>query len=537
MPKRSPPPQVPSRLLAPRPKRILTSAQRLALETFRNAIGDRQKYRRDFASHPLDFFKRFGYKFPPKCRELFDGLYSGKLRKVVDLRGRGNGKSQNAANIAFAKFFFQDWDVLIIGGSLDQSDTVAGYVSDYTADVNVQPFIEDESRLLVRGTEGNWIRAVAASRKAIRSKHPRGRPILLILDEMGEMADDIIQSAYGTITDASESQVLCCSTYHQVLGEFAEMVDDPEEFGAVLFTLNSFEIGSRCTDDCDHCFDNYPNLKPELRRKYTAEFRDIDCRGRLHEGEGWMKPDAIRKARVDFRFREKFEVEVLGMRPSGEGSVLPSDKVKFAFERPERAAFVTGVTPVAGVDWGFKSGGSQGLEICQFPEAAGIHWLESYSWDHTLEEAIRDELLRFEERYGVRPLIKGDISHPYGNARLTDWGYDVEEINFNTFAQRGAGALKHFFEDGAVLIGGDDWREQKEQCLTWKRDKAGRLLTTKKHHCAALLCASKHACDLIGGKITIGSIPIGGDNVEATWDQILNQGERDFDRLANAVDI
>jgi len=500
------------------------------LEAFRSSYATKEDYRLQYAKRPMDFFTEVGHKFPPVIKKLFGDVYSGREHNVVVRAPRGGGKTFDVADIAWAKFYFQGWNVLDIAGALDQAQILNEYVAEFLERQDVAQYAEGETRVLVTGKDGNWIRACATSQTGIRGKHARGKPILLIFDEAALIQPEFIRAGLNTLTDASESIVMYLSTHHESTGRFAEMCDDPRKFGATLVTYDSFDVASKCADDCDHCFDAWSDrLKPGVAKEYTAEFRDHYCQGRAKKGEGHLRPDQIRAARVRNVFREWFEVENMGWRPAGEGSVIAPDAVKAAYKydslefNPDSDHFIS-------IDWGQKS--MTAINVWQW-DGDFLDHLASCEFSGVTLRLIEEKLEALASEFCTRS-VYADSASPFENQQLGEDGFDVEPVKFGEYKETGAGWLKYLYEGGKVR-GLREFELFISQLLKWKRDKNGKIVKKDDHHPDSALAGTKHINDGFGGRITVGSIPM-GDSVEQSWDSILNQGERDFDRLAGAVD-
>ncbi|GAH50435.1 unnamed protein product, partial [marine sediment metagenome] len=104
------------------------------------------------------------------------------------------------------------------------------YVQDITGEPEIVDYIPDETKTLVRGRWGNWIKASPASTKAIRGLHARGRGMLLIMDEEAEMEEAIVRSALKIVKDAKPAIIIRLSTFHKVMGTFADLVDNHKKY-------------------------------------------------------------------------------------------------------------------------------------------------------------------------------------------------------------------------------------------------------------------------------------------------------------------
>jgi len=507
-------------------KLVYTTRQRRALDLFRRSLATSQEYRLQYRTRPRDFFAQFGHKFPPILRKLFDDVYHGRQKNVVVRAPRGGGKTFFAADIAFAKFYLQGWNVLDVAGALDQATILNEYVNEFLDNREVSRYAEGETRVLVTGNDGNWIRACASSQTAVRGKHARGRPMLLIIDEAALVKPAILRSALNTLTDASDSIVLYLSTHHEVTGRFAEMCDDPARFGVVLVTYDSFDVAAKCTGDCDHCFDVWrETLKPGMADQYTAEFRDHYCQGRAHKGEGHLKVQQIRAARVRNLFKEWFETENMGWAPSGEGAVIAPDKIKAAYSY-DTLEFKPDADHWFGIDWGVKS--MTTINVLQW-DGETVDHLASTQFSGVTLPLIEEQLDRWAAEYCTRE-VRADSSHPFENQKLAEDGFDVTPVKFGDYKSTGIGWVRYLIET-------DRWRGLREfevvigQLLKWKYDKHGKPVKKDDHHPDGLLAGTHHINEGAGGRGFIGSVPLSDSAAESRLDALFHTGARNLDRL------
>lgn len=502
----------------------VTSGLRLALETLRSAITITDEDREKFKSRPWDLLSKYGFLFPVVILKLFKDIYTEKVRRAVVCAPRGGGKTFIAAALAFAVWFFLGWNVVIVAGSREQALRAIEYISALLGQPEIKDYVGDETKTLITGKGGNWIKACPASTKAIRGIHARGRKILLIIDEEAEVEATVLRSALNVVRDAKFSTILRLSTYHKVVGSFADLVDNHRQLGYTLYKFDSFDVCARCKDKCDDCFAAYAANRPDAAA-LTAEFRDMYCTGRGHKGEGWLQIPEIRQARVE-QNREWFETENMGWKPSGEGMVLPPDKVKAAFEA------VAALRPTANserwfcIDWGFK-----GMTAVNLLERVGedVNHLASREFSLTTFPLILENLQQMAEEFETHT-VYADVSHPFENTQLGEAGFEVTPVAFVAYKETGAGWLRYLFERG-LFHSSAVFGKVKKQLLGWRRNASGQIVKKDDHHCDSLLAGTKKLDENFGGRITVGQFPFASDSDEVALDRLLDSSDRDLDRL------
>ena len=502
----------------------LKSSLRLALQTLRSALAEADEHREKYAAKPWVLLTRYGFLFPVVILKLFKDIYFEKVRRAVVCAPRGGGKTFIAAALAFAVWFFLGWNVVIVAGSREQALRAIEYISALLGQPEIKDYVGDETKTLITGKAGNWIKACPASTKAIRGIHARGRKILLIIDEEAEVESTVLRSALNVVRDAKHSTILRLSTYHKVVGSFADLVDNHKQLGYTLYKFDSFDVCVRCKDKCDDCFSAYAANRPDAAA-LTAEFRDMYCTGRGHKGAGWLQIPEIRQARVE-QNREWFETENMGWKPSGEGMVLPPDKVKAAFEA------VAALRPTANserwfcIDWGFK-----GMTAVNLLERVGedVNHLASREFSLTTFPLILENLQHMADEFETHT-VYADVSHPFENTQLGEAGFEVTPVAFVAYKEAGAGWLRYLFERG-LFHSSAVFDKVKKQLLGWRRNASGQIVKKDDHHCDSLLAGTKKLDENFGGRITVGSLPLGGDSEEAALDRLLDASDRDLDRL------
>lgn len=493
-----------------------------ALEVFKQILETKDEFRRRFKNDPCRLLSNYGYRFPPKIETLFSDVYYNKITRGVAKAPRGGGKTQIAAGLGFVKFFLQDWNVGIVAGSKEQALRGIEYIQDITGEPEVIDYVEDETKTLIKGKKGNWIKASPASTKAIRGLHARGRPMLLIMDEEAEMEPAIVRSALNVVRDAPISIVLRLSTYHKIYGTFADLCDNYQKLGYKLYEWDSFDVSDKCTDQCTQCFKNYYPLyeSREEIKLLEKDFVNRYCQGKAKKGQGWLRVPEIRQAFIESS-REWFETENMGWRPAGEGAVLPLENIKKAFAynqiKPNSKA-----EHWFAVDWGFK--GMTAVEFLEHEEPK-IKMLDSLEFSQTSLDLIIEHLHDLGDPYKCKE-VYADSSHPFENSKLMDEGFNVTEVPFVSYKETGAGWLKYLFERG-YFMAPKKFENVRRQLINWRRDKNGKIVKKDDHHCDALLAGTKK---LDSGRLESGLV----------GPRIVSSGQNFFDyvrqfRRANAV--
>jgi|GEM_PF-1662242 len=493
--------------------RTTKRAEKQALSQLKDELLKRDQLVDKYQGRPMKFLEQYGYQFPNKIEELFRDIYSEKVQYAVVKSCRAGGKTMIASGLAFCFFFFKQWNVGVVAGSKEQALRTIEYCQDISGEPEVVDYVPEETKTIIKGKWGNWIKASPASTKAIRGLHARGRGMLLILDEEAEMEEAIVRSALKVAKDAKPCIILRLSTFHKITGTFADLVDNHEKYGYRLYGWDSFDVAEKCTDDCSECLKAYYGTRPDIKER-EKEFVAY-CGGKAKRGKGWLPIDNIRQAFIESP-REWWEVEDMGMRPSGEGMVLPPEKIKQAFDHD----FV-GIVPTAeswfGVDWGFK--GMTAIESLQRVEDK-VNLVESKEFTEITLPLIVEYLREQSEILGTK-VVYADSSHPFENNQLKNEGFDVIEVVFGAYKETGAGWLRYLFERDRFqapryLV------KVKTQLINWRRDKSGKIVKKDDHHCDALLAGTKKLEDSQSGTMFVGPrvIPNKGSGFMEWWTRL-----------------
>lgn len=473
--------------------------ERAALGRLKERLEKKDSLRTEYAKKPLELLAKHGFRFPGPMGEMFMDIYEGRVDRAIGLAGRGGGKSCEAGALAFALWALDDWNVGIVSGSREQALRVIEYVQDITGDEAVAEIVAEETKTLVKGKRGNWIKAAPASTKAIRGLHAKGRKMLLILDEEAEMDPMIVRSALSVVSDAKRAVVLRLSTMHKIDGTFADLVDRHEKMGYKLYKWDSFDVATRCTTkDCKDCLLAFAKGNdPADLAKLAKDFHDRYCKERAKDKKrptGWIGVENIRQNFMEMP-TSWFETEVMALKPSGEGKVLDYDKVKAAFEAAP-AKYVPGAPIWGWVDWGFKGQMTGGIY-----QAVGndVLLVAAQEWSEVDIEVLIAWFQGNEEDLGQKLVqICPDSSHPFENNRLRETGFEVDEVVFGAFKETGAGFLKWLFDRGHFKPCGE-FPLAKAQLLAWSRDAQGKIKKGFDHYCDGMLAGTKHLQGTIMG--------------------------------------
>ncbi|MGB3341313.1 MAG: hypothetical protein WBB37_07525 [bacterium] len=480
-----------------RTKKRLT---RKALEQLRTELQKRDQIINQYKNKPQEFLSRYGYSFPPKVDKFFKDIYSGKVQFAVVKSCRAGGKTMIAAGLGFAFFFFKKWNVGIVAGSKEQGLRSIEYVQDITGEPEIVDYIPDETKLVVRGKWGNWIKASPASTKAVRGLHARGRGMLLIMDEEAEMEEAIVRSALKIVKDAKPCVILRLSTAHKVTGTFIDLVDNHKKYGYELYEWDSFDVAEKCQDKCDECLKKYYGSRGDIK-KMEEDFVNVYCQKKAKRGCGWLTISGIRQAFIESP-KEWFEVEDMGLKPSGAGMVLPPEKVKKAFDN-EFIELVPSAEHWLCIDWGYK-----GMTAVESLQRLGEEVQLLYSKEFVeitlplIVEYLKDQSDELQTKE-----IYADSSHPFENNQLKNEGFEVTEVAFGSYKETGAGWLRYLMERELFKAPGY-YTKVKDQLLNWRRNEAGKIIKKNDHHPDSLLAGTKKLDEAQGGTLRVGPNPL-----------------------------
>jgi hypothetical protein len=460
--------------------------------------------------------ERFG-EDTPGLRDLVLDVCSGEVESAVAVGPRGGGKSQGVSYIEFFLWIIKLYDALNLGGSELQADQVYQYVKSYidTDDYWRTLLKKNPLQSKTETKESAWLRVLTASEKSTRSPHAGGIKRdgrvaggLLVIDEEAEATRDVVESALPTINTARPSVSVRCSTFHNAEGTFAEVVDNAEEMGYVLYRWTIFDVAERCdcTDGCEHeekCFreDHYEDfLNPDTGELERTIVHRAYCGGRSMYADGWVPQAEITKLWKRMkRNHERWEVEQMGSRPSSKGFVI-RDRNKFdASFKPNAGLYRRGAPISIVVDWGTVAAGIEVWQRQFRPEGERHVLLHAEQVEEAGISQILGVVLSFWQRYPEAEEVAADIGGGgnYLNPKLREeHGINVRDVNFAEEKEVAVAAWNIMSEAG-MLEYTEEAEIFKDQVHNWKR-KNGRIQKGNDHMCDAAVCYFSKFMDELG---------------------------------------
>lgn len=455
--------------------------------------------------------KRFGDddgEIKPGLRELVEDVCTGRVRSAVAVANRGGGKSQGVSFIETYLVFMLDYDALNLGGSELQADQVYQYIMQYIESAH-------EFRDLVKGdalqskteTKNNaWIRVLTASQKSVRSPHAGGRKKdgrmaggVLVIDEEAEAAPEIVKAALPTINTARPSVNIRCSTFHNVEGTFAEVVDAAEEMGYTMYKWDIFDVCEGCDcgpDGCESdekCFreDHYEDyIDPDTGLPTQRLLHRAYCGGRARYANGWIPIDEIVTLFKRMkRNHDTWEVEAMGLRPGSSGYVI-KDRKKYKtniFPGPADSLYMPGWPVTVCVDWGTVAAG---VTVWQEQPGDRHALLHADLVEEAGQTQIIGSILGYQQRYLTEfTEVAADIGGGgnYLNKSLREeYHIQTRDVNFGE-EKESAVAAWNILNEAERCMYPEEFEDFHEQIKKWKR-KAGRIVKGNDHLMDSSIC-------------------------------------------------
>lgn len=485
--------------------------------------------RRQFRGKPLELAELFHIKFPrkpveimkekglydpekhgpiiPGLRELIEDVCLLRVQAAVVAASRGGGKSLGAAFIEFYLWMIELFDALNLGGSELQADQVYQYLVSF---IESNPYWAtlikgDPLQSRTDNTFGAWIRVLASSQKSARSPHAGGRKAdgreaggLLVIDEEAEADPSVVRAALPTVNTARPSVTVRCSTFHNVEGTFAELIDHHDEMGYKYYHWGIFDVCEKCEckKECqspEPCFreDHYEDfINPDTGQPEKRLVHRAYCGGRAMHAEGWIPMTEIEKLWKGYRRNHGvFEVEAMGLRPPSAGHVI-RDMTKYArnIKAVPAHTLYEPFSPVSiCVDWGTNKTGL-------------LVWQEQFGGKHVLLHAdeisemgqseIFGKILGYVYRYKNEfEEVAADIGGGgnYLNPKLREEeGINVRDVNFAE-EKEAAAAAWNILNEAEDCVYPAEFEEFHAQVRNWRR-KQGRIQKGNDHLCDAAVC-------------------------------------------------
>lgn len=447
------------------------------------ALSDLEAVRDRYDGDPIAMMRLVDptLKFPVKIKTLFLMLWHrvdehGRPASRFIIKGpRGGGKTKFMGAFGFAEWLLRVRDIVVLGGSLVQAQNVYNYFVDHVyAQEAIVGALPDEPTMSKTETDrGNYLKAVAASPKAVRGPHPNS----LMIDEACEAKDEIIDSALPMVTSSVAPLVVMTSTFHKIFGKFQEVWDAAPQMGYVRFSWDVFDVTKTFPAEIW----NDPALQREIHDlsikqagKNSLEYR---AQGRTGDPEGWFDIYSVIQSWREKRSLDWFDVELMGLRPSAVGMVNKPEDVDacvFSCDEPENYdefaymdlfpaeyRFHVEQSSAGGIDWGF-SGMTSVTGLHRGKDDLLInHYQKEYTG--TRSHVIIEDTIKAIRRFRWR-VVYCDAEAKFENADLAaaiakefadeEFRCRVEEVNFGTEKNEMLGNYRSRFQRRMYRIPG-----------------------------------------------------------------------------------
>ena len=159
---------------------------------------------------------------------------------------RGGGKSFGSGFAGHIdSCVHRDHHTLVLGGSESQSKQIYDAVRKFAmARPDVRPIVTATKAQYPNGSD---IEYIACSPKSVRGPHVQ----TLCVDEADEIDRNLREAAYGMVMDLSgvTGQIRITSTYHNVGGPMASLIEQAQEGKFPYYKFCAFETLQRCPDE------------------------------------------------------------------------------------------------------------------------------------------------------------------------------------------------------------------------------------------------------------------------------------------------
>jgi hypothetical protein len=386
-----------------------------------------------YATDPVAFVEEELGETPSKDQAEF-------LQAIADLdqlhyiisAGRGSGKTIALAwvlcwSAACLPRFYGEYNVCVVGGSLDQAKRLYAYFKKYIFKTPLlYEKLKGEPTMTKTEFQDAWVQCLAASEKQVRSPHPE----LLIFDEVCQAEDNIVESALPMTASSRHGREILCSTPNQMFHIFKRYWDQAESFGFRKF-------GPWDLHDCP-----------------------------------WVKKDKIEHAKQTYS-ESRYLTEIMGQFTKEEAALFDPKDIDTAFSEE----FQNGQGEIiAGLDWGQTHPTVLTLAHLKGEEVRVFH---QAIWQDQRYTHVQEKIIELCEKVGCST-IYADSSHSGENERLEEYGLCVEKVQFSTLKDDMVENLLYLLEKRKLKVS-SELEQLKYQLSTYRRVKktSGRASFSK----------------------------------------------------------
>jgi len=322
--------------------------------------------------------------------------------------GRGSGKTIVLAwvvcwSVACLPRFYGQYNVCVVGGSLEQAKALYNYVKRY---IFQTPLLSEKllSEPTMTKTEfsDSWVRCLAASEKQVRSPHPE----LLIFDEVCQAEENIVESALPMTSSSRHGRDILCSTPNQMFHIFKRYWDLAESYGFRKF-------GPWGLSNCP-----------------------------------WVRQEKIDHAKQTYT-ESRYLTEILGQFTKEDAALFDPADIEAAMTEEPLNVRPHGI--IGGLDWGK----THPTVLTLAKRVKGEIWVfHQQQWQDQQYTHVQEQIAKICEKVNCFT-IYADSSHAGENERLEDEGFEVEHVYFSSVKDDMAENLLYLLEKRKLRIGSD----------------------------------------------------------------------------------
>lgn len=492
------------------------------------------KVLKDFIENKLFFFKDGKLKkvhlIPLQFKLLCDFVFN-RERYAILWGPRGGGKSLTAALIIWIKMVYYNQSVVDMAASGEQAQAIYKYAAGF---FKCFPTMKKD---LLGGDPLKWKMVLTnsvtlyccESHTQAVSKHEPG----FVADEScsGDPRKDkaLVRAMQGCYSE-EDHWVILLSTMHHGIGLFVDYWDNAKEYGYVKYKWDIFDLLRQCDHGLEHAtaedllaIESY--CKTQCQFSITVEYYDeatremkmkpFGCLGKGRTAQGWYSYRDVDNIYRKNGKSEAFWHEHGGKRPHFKKDVFGEDLVSSCVIK-DGIIIPSQKDSVVGIDWGMgqtfmtyimpmlldpKLTVEEALEIeatrrdMVKDAACGLGVVDIRAFSHQLEDEAIRQLELWTLKYGIKPTVYADISHPFNNKRLATHGYKVVPVAFNKYKEIGVQNVYKWMTSGYFKILAK-CQLLHQQLKNLKRDpKTGKIVksggdgVTADHGPDSLMCA------------------------------------------------